>query len=75
METIDHDRLFKELLTNFFQEFMEAFFPEASRMLDYSYLEFLTQVIFNNLAAFFNIYCCIKRFLRWCELQNQPMKT
>ncbi len=31
METISHDRLFKELLTNFFQELMEAFFPEAGR--------------------------------------------
>lgn len=51
METIDHDRLFKELLTNFFQEFMEAFFPEAGRMLDYNYLEFLTQEVFTDVTV------------------------
>ena len=51
METVDHDRLFKELLTNFFQEFMEAFFPEAGRMLDYSSLEFLTQEILTDITT------------------------
>ncbi len=50
MKTLDHDRLFKELLTTFFQEFMEAFFPEADRMLDYSYLEFLTQEVFTDVT-------------------------
>ncbi|MGJ8606585.1 DUF4351 domain-containing protein, partial [Heyndrickxia faecalis] len=25
-----HDRLFKELIQNFFQEFMDAFFPDLS---------------------------------------------
>ncbi len=34
----DHDRLFKELLTTFFREFMEAFFPETARELDFNYL-------------------------------------
>src|SRR5690554_3729997 len=51
MEAVDHDRLFKELLTSFFQEFMKAFFPEADRMLDYSSLEFLTQEILTDLTA------------------------
>jgi len=51
MSNIDHDRLFKELLTNFFREFMEAFFPQADRLLDYSYLEFLTQEVFTDVTA------------------------
>ena len=48
---IDHDRLFKELLTNFFQEFMEAFFQDASRLLDYDSLEFLTQEVFVDVTT------------------------
>ncbi|MEW5920426.1 MAG: Rpn family recombination-promoting nuclease/putative transposase [Bacillota bacterium] len=51
MVIINHDRLFKELLTNFFQEFMEAFSPEAGRMLDYSSLEFLSQEILTDVTA------------------------
>lgn len=51
MSNIDHDRLLKELLTNFFREFMEAFFPQADRLLDYSYLEFLTQEVFTDVTA------------------------
>jgi hypothetical protein len=30
---IDHDRLFKELFTTFFVEFIELFFPEVVRYL------------------------------------------
>ncbi|WP_338835715.1 hypothetical protein [Neomoorella thermoacetica] len=41
--SIDHDRLFKELLTTFFREFMELFFPEAHALIDYSDTRFLTQ--------------------------------
>jgi len=48
---LDHDRLFKELLTTFFKEFMEAFFPEAYEYLDYSYLEFLPQEIITDVTA------------------------
>lgn len=48
---IDHDRLFKELLTNFFREFMDAFFPDASRLLDYDSLEFLTQEVFIDVTT------------------------
>ena len=49
--SIDHDRLFKELLTHFFQEFMEAFFPEASQMLDFNHLEFLSQEVLTDVTA------------------------
>ncbi len=51
MSNINHDLLFKELLTTFFQEFIEAFFPEADQMLDYSHLEFLTQEIIVDLTT------------------------
>jgi hypothetical protein len=34
--TIDHDRLFKELLENFFEEFITLFFPETRREIDFT---------------------------------------
>ena len=42
-EQVDHDKLYKELITNFFKEFMEGFFPEASSYIDYNHLEFIQQ--------------------------------
>ncbi len=50
-KSMNHDRLFKELLTHFFQEFMEAFFPKASQMLDYNHLVFLTQEVLTDVTA------------------------
>ena len=50
-ENINHDKLYKALLTNFFKEFMEGFFPEASRYIDYNYLEFIQQEITNIKSA------------------------
>ena len=29
---MDHDRLFKELLSNFFVEFLDLFLPDVSRL-------------------------------------------
>lgn len=49
--SVDHDRLFKELITTFFREFMEAFFPEVHHYLDCSYLEFLPQEVFTDVPA------------------------
>jgi predicted transposase YdaD len=37
----DHDRLFKELLTTFFEEFIELFFPEFHCRIDWKSLTFL----------------------------------
>ncbi|BCV20685.1 hypothetical protein [Moorella sp. Hama-1] len=34
--SIEHDRLFKGLLTTFFREFMELFFPAAHALIDYT---------------------------------------
>lgn len=38
---IDHDRLFKELLTTFFVEFVELFLPEVSSYLERQSVKFL----------------------------------
>ena len=39
-DQVDHDRLFKELLETFFTEFMQLFFPAASRAIDFTHLRF-----------------------------------
>jgi hypothetical protein len=38
-----HDEAFKKLLQTFFREFVELFFPELGRELDYSHTRFLMQ--------------------------------
>jgi hypothetical protein len=48
---IDHDRLFKELLTTFFVEFLELFFPEVIAYLEPNSLEFLDKEIFTDVTA------------------------
>jgi hypothetical protein len=48
---IDHDRLFKELLTTFFVEFLDLFFPEVLRYLDTSRLEFLDKELFTDVTS------------------------
>lgn len=47
---MDHDRLFKELLTNFFIEFFELFFPEMVEYLDRESLEFLDKEVFTDVT-------------------------
>ncbi len=46
---IDHDRLFKELLTTFFVEFLELFFPQLAEVLDRDSLVFLDKEVFISL--------------------------
>lgn len=48
---IDHDRLFKELIGTFFEEFMLAFFPEAHEAIDFSELTFLTEEVFTDITT------------------------
>ena len=48
---IDHDRLFKELLSTFFVEFLELFFPEVIAYLEPSSLEPLDKEIFTDVTA------------------------
>jgi hypothetical protein len=46
---VDHDRLFKELLTTFFFEFLDLFFPELAAQIDSESIEFLSQELFPDL--------------------------
>jgi hypothetical protein len=48
---MDHDRLFKQLLTLFFAEFVELFLPEVSAYLARETIEFMDKEIFTDLAA------------------------
>lgn len=48
---IDHDRLFKELLTTFFIEFLELFFPQVIAYLERDSLEFVDKEIFTDVTA------------------------
>ena len=49
-QSIDHDRLFKELLTTFFVEFVEAFLPDVVAYLDRESLEFLDKEVFTDVT-------------------------
>ena len=48
---IDHDRLFKELLTTFFTEFCELFLPAVAADLDRDSLEFLDKEVFSDVTT------------------------
>src|SRR5260221_5210712 len=50
-DAMDHDRLFKELLTTFFAEFVELFLPELGAYLDRDRLEFLDKEVFTDVTA------------------------
>ena len=47
----DHDRLFKELLTVFFAEFVEAFLPQIAAYLAPDSIEFLDKELFTDVTA------------------------
>lgn len=48
---MDHDRLFKDLLTTFFTEFLELFFPEMAAGIDRDQIEFLDKEVFPDLNS------------------------
>lgn len=48
---MDHDRLFKELLTTFFVEFIELFFPQLAARVDRRRLEFLDKEVFTDVTS------------------------
>jgi hypothetical protein len=50
-EAIDHDQLFKQLLTTFFLEFLELFTPEFFAAIDRSSLEILPLEYFTDIQA------------------------
>ncbi len=47
---IDHDRLFKELISTFFVEFIDLFFPEVLTYLDQESITFLDKEIFTDVT-------------------------
>ncbi|HEY9906616.1 MAG TPA: hypothetical protein V6D18_03275 [Thermosynechococcaceae cyanobacterium] len=47
----DHDRLFKELLSTFFIEFLELFVPAVARTINPDSVEFLPQEYFADLTT------------------------
>ena len=51
LEALDHDKIFKELFTNFFVEFVELFLPDVFAYMDTSYFEFLDKEIFTDIAT------------------------
>jgi hypothetical protein len=48
---IEHDRLFKELLTEFFGDFVDLFLPELAGYLDKASLVFLDKEIFTDVTS------------------------
>jgi LPS O-antigen subunit length determinant protein (WzzB/FepE family) len=48
---IDHDRLFKELLTTFFTEFLELFLPDVVAFIEPNTLEAMDKEIFTDVTA------------------------
>ena len=48
--SINHDQLFKELLTTFFVEFLELFFPEVLEYLDTSSIQFVDKELFTDVS-------------------------
>ena len=50
MAKINHDRLFKELLTTFFVEFLELFFPSVLEYLDSDSIQFVNTEVFSDLT-------------------------
>jgi hypothetical protein len=47
---IDHDRLFKELISTFFVEFIELFFPQLMDYLDRDSITFLDKEVFTDVT-------------------------
>src|SRR5258708_39436591 len=48
---MDHDRLFKTLLTTFFVEFVELFLPHVAKFMVRDSVEFLDKEIFTDLTS------------------------
>jgi hypothetical protein len=45
----DHDTLFKQLLTTFFQDFIELFLPEVASYLDFATVKPVDKELYCNL--------------------------
>lgn len=51
MARINHDQLFKELLTTFFVEFLELFFPSILEYLDTDTIAFVDKELFTDVVG------------------------
>jgi hypothetical protein len=51
MARINHDQLFKELLTTFFVEFLELFFPSVLEYLDTDTISFVDKELFTDVVG------------------------
>jgi hypothetical protein len=51
MAKINHDQLFKELLTTFFVEFLELFFPSVLEYLDTDSIQFVDKELFTDVLG------------------------
>ena len=49
--SIDHDRLFTELIQTFFEEFILLFFPTMHEHIDFRHLSFLSEELFTDVTA------------------------
>jgi Domain of unknown function (DUF4351)/PD-(D/E)XK nuclease family transposase len=50
-DAIDHDQLFKQLLSTFFFEFLELFFPQVAAAIDPDSITFLPQEYFTDIPT------------------------
>ncbi|MFP4300124.1 MAG: Rpn family recombination-promoting nuclease/putative transposase, partial [Spirulinaceae cyanobacterium] len=50
-QNIDHDRLFKELISTFFWEFIELFFPEILEYVEQDELTFFPEEVFSDVTT------------------------
>ena len=48
---IDHDRLFKQLVETFFEDFMLCFFPDIHEQLDFTHIRFLPKEVYTDVTA------------------------
>ena len=48
---IDHDRMFKELLSTFFLEFLDLFFPDITSYFEPETLTFIDKEVFTDVTA------------------------
>ncbi len=48
---IDHDRLFKELISTFFVEFLDLFLPQVASQIDRDSIQFLLQDVFTDVTS------------------------
>lgn len=50
-ENIDHNRLFKELLSTFFWEFLELFLPDVIQYMERDSISFLPEEVFTDVTS------------------------